>query len=367
MRYPHLRILVWLVALIALSTPTQAQETLTTAQLRAKGVETGSLQPIVFSHDSKTVACFDHAPFEEKKEGTFFRLWFFQVQPDGRFGDVRSVKLSLKNLQQGEFTPDDDQFVVLGNRGTTFLTVDLKDLSVHDLMVPEWGKAGFRADPPVLWSEDGKLFTLGHLYDRERFVEPSTVATVKPNAEEGSRFERGPNISALEKGLERLWFTNYGSDHSAFFGQKYPQLTIVSYWDGQNVREIDRAWKFSGFWSQAGKLLYSRRTAEGADNDLVVYNSADDHLEVVESSPEDYRYLFLSRDGDTLLFSRLIPQQERLIPYYAHKSQGWKSTPVLNDRQGRPSTIPPGWMRLSSDGKWLCYVGASGITLYPLP
>lgn len=344
-----------------------AQEKLTSSQLRALGVETSTLQPITFSHDSRTVVCFDRAPFEEKKDGTFFRLWFFKIQPDGRLGTARSVNLPLKNLQQGEFTPDDSRFVVLGNRGTTYLSVRTDNLKVEELMTPEWGIAGFRGDPPVLWSQGGKLFTTGHFYDRERFVEPTTVATINPQADPGSRFQRGPNIAALEKSLERLWVTNYASDQSAFFGQKLPHATVLSHWDGNRVREFDRASKFSGFWGAAGRLLYSRKSTPLSENELVVFDSTTGNLKVVERSEQDYRYLFLSRDGRTLLTSRLIPGQDRVETYYAREQENWELKPMIRDRNNRPVSTATGWMRISSDGKWTCYVGSGGIVLYPLP
>lgn len=367
MRKPLLTLFASFTILLGALSPLSAQERITASQLRSKGVEAASLQPIAFSHDSRTIACFDRAPFEEKKKGTFHRLWFFRVQPDGRLGDVRSVDLPLKNLQQGEFTPRDDRFVVLGDRGTTFLSVRLDNLSVEDLLVPEWGKAGFRGDPPVLWAESGKLFAIGHFYDKERFVEPTTIAVVNPQAEPSKRFERGPNISVLEKGLERLWVTNYLTDNSAFFGQKLPHATVLSYWDGQKVREFDRGAKFSGFWAKAGRLLYSRKSTELAENELVVYDSANGNLKVVDRSEQDYRYLFLSRDGKTLLMSRLLPKQDRVVTYYARESEGWSLKLVVEDRNKRPVSLPAGWMRISSDGKWLCYVGADGLSLYPLP
>lgn len=366
MRYPLFSLLATFAILIAAVSPLSAQERITASQLRSRGVEASSLQPIAFSHDSRTIACFDRAPFEEKKQGTFFRLWFFRVQPDGRLGDVRSVDLPLKNFQQGEFTPADDRFVVLGNRGTTFLSVRLNNLSVEELLVPEWGEPGFRGDPPVLWAEAGKLFALGHFYDKERFVEPTTIAVVNPQAAPSKRFERGPNIAALEKGLERLWVTNYLTDSAAFFAQKLPHATVLSFWDGEKVREFDRGAKFSGFWAKSGRLIYSRKSSGLADNELVLYDSANGNLKVLDKSQHDFRYLFLSRDGKTLLVSHLVPKQDRVTVLYAREEDGWTLKSVAQDRNQRPVTLATGWMRLSSDGKWLCYVGSDGLSLYSL-
>jgi hypothetical protein len=343
-----------------------AEERLTSSQLRAKGVESHSLQPINFSHDSKLVACFDRAPFELKKEGTFYRLWLFSIERDGKLGDVRSVNLPLKSLEQGEFTTDDSHFIVLGDRGTTFLSIDLSSLNVTSVMEPSWGDSGFRADPPVLWTEGGKLFATGYPYDKDRFVETRTVATVHPNASASKRFERGPDISTLEKGLERLWFAAYLSDHAAFFGQKYPQLTTLSFWNGDSVTEFDRAWKFLGFWSNAGRLLYSARRTEGAPCELSLYDTATGNKKVLHQAEDSYRYIFLSRDGSTLLTSQADSEEGRLVTLYAKESDDWTLKPIATDRNDRPRTIPAGWMRLSSDGNYMVHIEAGGLTLYSL-
>ena len=357
-----------LLILIALLTlPSAAEEQLTSAALRRLGVNTERLQPIVFSHNDKMLAAFDRGTFEQKKEGVFYRLWIFEIGPDGTLGEARSFPLSLKTFQQGEFTPDDSQFVVLGDRGTTFYSIDLKKNEVRDVMVPEWGKPGFRADPTVLWSEAGKLFVIGHPYDENRFIETQTVATLRPDAEPSERFKRNRDVGSLERGLERLWFRTYLTDSSGFFGQKYPQLTILSFWDGERVSEFDRAFKFSGFWSNAGRLLYSARRGEGMDSELTLYDAKTDEKKVLATDPEDYRYLFLSRNGQTVLTSQVSETPGRLIPWYAKESEGWQLKPVVADSSGEARTLASGWMRLSSSGNLMAHIGPTGLTLYELP
>lgn len=360
------RLFLYLLILTLLPGSLSAEERFTSSQLRNAGVNAANLQPIVFSHDNRTLAAFDRADFEDKKRGVFYRLWLFQVNRDGSFGEAKKVELPLKTLEQGEFTPDDSKFVVLGNRGTTFYTIDLNDYSVSPLMEPEWGEAGFRADPPVLWTEGGKLFVSGRPYDKSRFVETRTVATLRPEAQDGEKFQRGPDISTLEKGLERLWFANYVSDRAAFFGQKYPQTTILSYWNGNRVAEFDRAWKYIGFWVNSGRLLFSTRRTDGGPCELALYDAASSSTKTIASSDKDYRYIFLSRNGETAITSQMDSEAERLIPFYARESENWELKPLITDRTGTTRTIPPGWMRLSSDGSMVCHVGANGLTLYKI-
>ena len=343
-----------------------SEERLTGSRLRTLGVNSSSLQPITFSHNDRYLAAFDRAEFEEKKEGTFYRLWFFEIGRDGTLGQARSVPLELKNLQQGEFTPDDKQFIVIGNRGTTFLSIDMSTYRTSALLEPQWGQAGFRADPAVLWTESGKLFVAGRPYDKERFVETQTVATFRPQAPPEQRFVRGGDLSTLEQGLDRLWFSNYVNDTKAFFGQKYPEVTLLSFWNGSVVSEFDRAWKFLGFWGNAGRLLYSAKRSQGQDCELVLYDSNTNTKTLIGQDKTDYRYLFLSRDGKTALTPQMEGTDRRLIPWDAHESEGWKLKPVLVDSRGVPRTVSSGWIRLSSQGKLMCHVGESGLAIYPL-
>lgn len=359
-------ILALLLSLLTL-TPTWAQESLTGVRMRSLGINASTLQPITFNHSSSQLVAFDRAPFEMKKQGVFYRLWFFEISPQGQLGEIRSVDLPLKSMQQGEFTPDDKYFIALGNRGTTFLAVDMSTLQVKALMNPNWGEAGFRADPAVLWTEEGSLFVLGRPYDKERFVETRTVARVTVDSASDGTFERGPDITTLEKSLDRLWFTNYVSDKAAFFGQKYPSLTILSFWDGEAVTEIDRAWKYTGFWGNAGRLLYTARRAEQEPGELALFDSATGTHKVLARDPQGYRYLFLSRDGQTALVSQLSETAGRVVPFYARESDDWALKPLVTDKKGQSKTLPAGWMRLSSDGGLACHIGARGLQIFTLP
>ncbi|MFA5504225.1 MAG: hypothetical protein WC314_06075 [Vulcanimicrobiota bacterium] len=360
------RYLLYLLLFLAWAAPTLADDQLTTAALRRLGVNPSRLQPIAFSHNDKILAAFDRATFEQKKEGVFYHLWFFEINRDGTFGEAHSVPLGLKSFEQGEFTPDDSKFVVLGNRGTTFQMVDLKTYQMEDLFIPEWGKAGFRADPAVLWSEAGKLFVIGHPYDQNRFIETRTVATLRPNAPPEQRFQRSSDIGTLEKGIERLGHAGYLTDSAAFFGQRYPELTIMSYWNGNEMREFDRGWKFSGFWSRAGRLLYSVRRGEMQESELTLYDARSDRQTVLAKAPVDYRYLFLSRDGKTALTSQVAETYGRLNTWYARESEGWELKPVGTDSSGQQRTLAAGWMRISSNGRMMAHIGSNGITLFDL-
>lgn len=358
---------ILLIALFAiLVAPCLAEDQLTTSELRRLGVHPERLQPIAFSHDDRTLAAFDRATFEEKKEGVFYRLWLFDIQRDGTFGEARSVPITLKNFQQGEFTPDDSHFVLIGNRGTTFQAVDLKSLEVQDILIPEYGEPGFRADPPVLWTEGGRLYVTGHPYDKNRFVETRTVATLQHKSDAEWEFERSRDIGTLEKDIERLQVACYLTDSSGYFGQKYPEVTLLNFWDGEKVTEFDRAWKFSGFWSNGGRLIYSTRRGEGLDSELMLYDAKKDTKTVLATDPEDYRYLFLSRDGRTAITSQLSETEGRLTPWYAKDSEDWKLKPVVTDASGNPRTVPAGWMRLSSTGSHMAHVGPNGIALFDL-
>lgn len=357
--------LTYALLLVVLCPALMAQERLSPAALRQAGIEPERFQPIVWSHNERWLAGVDEAPFAEKKEGIFHRLWFLEVGTDGRVIRTQKVPLRLANFQQGEFTPGDDAFVVLGNRGTVFLRVDLKTFQVAPMLQPEVGQSGFRADPAVLWTEAGRLYTAGFPYDEARFIQTRTIATVNPQNRGAAAFQAGPDMASLEKTLERLWFTCYLSPTSAFYGQKYSDCVVLSHWNGQRVQEFDRPQRLWGSWSQSQRIVYSVERPGGLQ-ELLVFDAGTGQKSLLASGQDVYRYLFLSRDGRTAVVSLMVPEGRRLSTFTARADDGWKLRPLEVDAQGRPRTIPAGWMRVSSKGSHLAHVSANGLAIYPL-
>jgi hypothetical protein len=343
-----------------------AQERKSTSDLRQVGIDADSFQPISWSHNEKWLAAFDEAPFEEKKDGVFFRLWLLEIGSNGAVNRFQKVPLKLASFLQGEFTPNDDAFVILGNRGTTFERIDLKSFAVETLIAPEAGKAGFRADPAILWTEGGSMYSVGFPYDEARFINARTIAAVNPRGSGAAAFKAGPDLSTLEKTIERMWFSNYLSPTSIFYGQKYSDLVVLSHWDGSKMSEFDRATRMWGSWGNSGRILYSvERTKDLSE--LLLFDSKSGAKTVLASGSEVYRYLFLSRDGATALVSLMVPEGRRLSTFFARAGDGWKLRPLEADSSGRPRTVAAGWMRLSSKGGLLAHVSAAGLAIYPLP
>lgn len=364
---PRLRVPILTLILCLLSAAAAiSQERKGAAELRQAGVNYDTFQPIVWSHNDRWLAAYDEAPFEEKKEGVFYRLWFIEVGANGSITRMQKVPLKMASFLQGEFTPGDDSFVILGNRGTLFEKVDMKSFTVSPVLEPAPGMAGFRADPTVLWTEGGTLYTVGYPYDEARFINARTIAAINLALTGGAAFKAGPDLSTLEKGIERMWFANYLSPTSIFYGQKYPDTVILSHWDGQKVTEFDRASRIWGSWGNAGRLVYSAERSPEV-SELVVFDSKTRGKTVLTAGPDVYRYLFLSRDGATALFSLMVPEGRRLSTFFARASDGWKLHPLEADAGGRPRSVAAGWMRLSSKGSYMAHVSSTGLVIYSLP
>lgn len=352
--------------LLLFSTSAWSQERKGAAELRQAGVNFDTFQPICWSHNDRWLTAYDEATFEEKKGGVFYRLWFLEVGANGTITRMQKVPLKMASFLQGEFTPNDDAFIILGNRGTVFEKLDMKSFAISPLLVPEEGKAGFRADPTILWTEGGTLYTVGHPYDEARFINARTIAAVNPNGSGAEAFKAGPDISTLEQGIERMWFANYLTPSSTFYGQKYPGTVILSHWDGQKVTEFDRATRVWGSWGNAGRLVYSAERSPEV-SELMVFDSKTKSKTVLASGADVYRYLFLSRDGGTALFSLMIPEGRRLSTFFARAADGWKLHPLEVDASGRPRSVAAGWMRLSSKGTYMAHISSSGLVLFSLP
>ena len=327
------------------------------------GIHTESFQPICFSHNDKTLAGFDRASFEEKKSGIFYRVWFIRFDREGRVSESKSVKVGLKSLQQGEFSPDDQKFLLIGNRGTTYHLVDLSDMSVSPFYEPKLGQPGFRAEPAVLWTEGNQLLVSGHSYSAERFVGPKTIAHIDLDQ---SAFHEGPELRTVERSLKRLWFSSYVTQSTAFFAQKYSGLAVLSYWNGETVTEISRAFRYRGFWANSGRLLGSSQSVQGGPEELFLYDAESGERTVIASSAEPFRYLFLSRDGKTALVSQADKAYGRLKVSVAKEEESWQMRVLSDSRPGTSKTLPAGWMRLSSQGKLVCHVSRNGLRTFLL-
>lgn len=353
-------IVLWLMGL----NPALGQQRTTTTQLRQWGADPATLRPITWSHNEKWLAAYDRAPFEEKKEGVFFRIWLFEIGPAGSIINTRKVPIGLTSLQQAAFSPTDDALIVMGNRGTTWYRLDMKSFKLEDLMVAQANTPGFRADPEVIWSNHGKLYTVGYPYDQNRFINARTVATINTNRTGSEAFTPGPDLTTLQKGIEHLWMVDYMSPTSIFYGQRFPDKVILSHWDGTGLTEFDRTPRFWGTWASADRLLYAAKRSDKS-SDLVVFDAPSKTKTTIASNPTPFRYLFLSGDGDTLVAS-LDADRGRLISFYARSADGWKLRPV-NPSGERNQSIAPGFMRVSVHGKYLAQTSATGLSIYLLP
>ena len=335
------------------------------AELRQAGVNVESFQPIKWSHNDKWLAAFDEATFEEKKQGVFFRLWLLEIGSDGSINRLQKVPLKMANFLQGEFTPNDDAYIIMGNRGTTWMRLDMKTFAVTPLLEPREGEPGFRSEPTVLWTDAGSLYTVGYPYDEHRFVNARTIATINPNATGAEAYKPGPDLTTLEKGIERMWMTNYLSPTSIFYGQHYSDTVVLSHWDGRARSEFDRCARLWGSWGNAGRLLYSAERSPEV-SELMVFDSKTGQKSVLASGPDVYRYLFLSGDGGTALVSLMVPEGRRLNTFFARASDGWKLRPVEAEAGGRGRTMAAGFMRLSTRGGLMAHISANGLVIYPL-
>ena len=193
------------------------------------------------------------------------------------------------------------------------------------------------------------------------------MATLKLGSDGEHRFESGPNVAKVEKTLDRLRFSNYVTDRSAFFAQKFAQTTLLSHWNGERVTEIDRAAKFLGFWGNAGRLVYTSKAHESANSVLKLYDSDSGSLQTLANSPKDFRYLFLSRSGSTLLTSKISNSHGLLETLYAREEDDWELRPAVRDERNKILSLAAGWTRLSSEGNFLCHIGPGGLSLHQLP
>lgn len=349
--------------LLLATAPTVWADAITTAtDLRTAGIDVDSYQPITFTWDGRTLVGFDRAPFEEKKHGVMYRLWLLDFDVSGRLEEARKVPLAIPSFEQGSLNADEDAFVIISDAGTRYLTVDMETLEVADLMKPEAGKPGFRADPPVLWTADGKLLTTGYFYDENRYADNNTIATVNTSATGQAAFTEGPDIQQVERSHSQTRGLNYNSDKLGYFLSSQGDDMLLSRWtpDG-GFSQVDRAEQFTGLWGAATRVLYSAARA-GGQHDLIVYDGAQDRKWNLATGAEPYRYLFLSKDGTTAVACQFEPVAQRMNVFVGKERGDFGLTPVDGLQR-----IKIGWIRVSPEGRYLAVYNERGLSIAELP
>ncbi len=353
--------IITLFLLLTTMLPATAEDRLRASELRSLGVDMFTFQPIAYSHDGRLLAAFDKAPFEEKKEGRYFRLWLIPVTADARFGTVRKVELPIVSFEQGSFTPDDRGFVILSKARTTFTMVDVNTMEFRNFMEYQPGVPGFRAEPAVLWTNGGQLMVTGTPYDENRFVKGRYIATIDVSKEGPDAFTTGPEVQSLERRINGMRFVNYNRTDLGFFGHKINDQSILSVWEGgDTVKEFDRAVAYHGVWGSGSRLLFS--ALRGKDqHELAIYDADSGQKTVLEAGAKPYSYLFLSKDAGTAVACQMDNESGRMDVFYAREEDGNQVKPVPQFKNARV-----GWLRVSSHGKTLVLFNQLGMQVVNL-
>ncbi len=342
------------VLLLCLTALTWADELVRASKMRSEGIDLFSFQPIRFSNQGRVLAGFDRAPFELKKKGIFFRLWFFQFGVDCRLEGIRSVDLSVPSLDQGSFSPDDRYFVIISNAGTQITAVDTETLEVRDIVRYQKGQPGFRAQPTVMWVEGNRLFVTGHHYDAERYAEENTIAQLDASRTGAEAFTAGTNIFRFERSIKNKEFLNYNSDQLGFAVNKSGDRSKLSVWDGESLEQLDESTQFHGFWGEGTRFLYA--CERPGQNELILYDALEERQWKIGSADRPFRYLFLSKDATTAIGCQLDSVAQRMDIHVAKERDDFVANvpETLKD-------VKLGWLRLSSDGRYLVHFTEKGL------
>lgn len=346
---------ITLLLLILLMAPSLADDRLRASELRSMGMDMFTFQPIAFSHDGRLLAGLDKAPFERKKEGFFFRLWLIPVTSDARFGEVRKVELPISSFEQGCFTPDDSGFLIISKARTVFTLVDTASLEYKNLMEPQPGTPGFRAEPAVLWTAAGKLLVTGTPYDENKYINSRYIASIDWTQEGAAAFNPVVDVHKLESSVKRMHHVNYHSTELGFFSQKTKEETVLSVWEGgDTLREIDRAPRYHGFWGSGTRFLLSAQRGED-QHELAIYDADLGQMFSLEKGASPFSYLFLSKDGTTGIACHIDQKSGKMDVFYTRGTEG----PVMPVTKFKDARV--GWLRVSTSGKVLVLFNQLGL------
>ena len=284
-----------------------------------------------------------------------YKLHLFKLDWAAHKVKHEQLSLPLKASIQTCLTPDARSLVCAGDDGSELGVVDLEHNN---------GKPGFHVAPLRIWSDHDGVYTRGFFYDETQLSQGRCVVKVSAT---GSGLAAVTKVRDIEPLLAKVPFYAsciWQNADEAWFSVLRPDkaFDVVGYQgDDSHLLHLGHVARVDSFASGQGKLLYGIREADRSGR-LYVYDSATRKRQPVGDGRSSYTYLYMSRDGGTILTSVLDPKGGRMTTWYGHESESYDLRPMP-----AMSNIEAGTIRMASSGQAITFLGRDGLTFRKVP
>jgi len=290
-----------------------------------------------------------------RKEGKVYSLkvFHFNLLPLS-LKSIDTIELPVFETDQLAFDEVNKRVIVIGNRGSKILDVNLNDKSCKVLFEYEKGKPGFRCEPLAWWRE-GVFYLYGYFYDQERYAQGDYIVSLDFTKKGVNIFTKVIDMDELIKKLGEIKSFYLLPPNEGYFEVikiKGKENNLV-YWKDNKVTVIDKGTAFPDIAGTSGKVLYSIATNRPGKSMIKLSDlDAGKSWDLGEGSS----YSFISENGDKIIVTSIDYKKQRMSFSFGLREEDYKLKPLLEE-------VKLGTFKFSADGNVFAYLNEDGITV----
>lgn len=362
-------VLALLVVLVGAMRPTIAAESgdavlVKAAELKKLGINARMLSLGVVSEDGRVLVCYERETNPRLiAQHRVWQLRIFEADWATKKTSLRSVWLPLASFDQLAISSDGKWLTVIGDWGTNFIGIDVATLTPHTIFKNQRGHVGFRSMPTVMWLQGDKFHTVGYFYDEGANVTKDAVVSIDPTGTSLADLHQVRDISRLMRRTQNYRNCYWFSSDQAYFGGFEPDKLVHLYaFTGPDaLTPLDKAKVYVSLAVGQDRVVYIGRYADGSTRAAVADVASGKRWSVGDGS-KPYQYLYMSKDGGTIMLSLFDRSNMKMTTWYGREASSFAlhAVPGL-DR------VFAGTIRFSPRGEVLAFFNPEGLRLQRLP
>lgn len=357
------RLAAILILGVALSGVARASTRVSAADLLSMGIHNDAFKISVLSRDGSLLLGVEKETNPHlKAKGQVWKLHALRLDASGK-ATCRTLVLPTSALEQEAVSADGKTALLISDRGTRFIAVDLDTMTARVLFKHETGKPGFRATLEVMWWQSGRFYTPGYFYDDNEVVTSDAIASIDAAGSGMDAITQARDIGAINQRVNGFRIQEWFSSDEAYFGvpsteDKKVHLMAL---EGNDFKPLDAALAYGSMAVGQGHVIYAARYDKNSAAVVVADVLAQRKWHVGDPT-KTYGFLYMSGDGSRIVMA---------LPDFANKTMSWlwgeeKDSYALHPLTGLEKT-PPGTLRLSPDGQVAVFHNEDGLQIVRLP
>ena len=382
MKFVRLTVLMLLAVFVfGLTTANATTVRITQPKLKALKISLARFRIMNISQNGNIVTGLEKvSDKKKKKKGTVYKLWVFDFSGKSRSSlKTSEILIPCSDFDNATLTHDGKICLIIAERGSKFIKVDLPTKKVTTLFEHKKGNPGFRCDTGEIQTYyTGKIGATGYFYDEKDQIRFRAITYIDPNKTGASIFTEAININEFELKLgnrpgtdlewvelgQCFWMGRINKTGNSKIDEKNKVVVdeknktknaVLCYWDRGKNTILDEAKYFIHFAAGKDKIIYTvvDNIFESKDGKTINYENPrtyiiDKNKNRIQVNPSNklYQNLAMSKNnGSTAIITDRNMMTTTDSYYYGKEANGFKMVPV----DGQTNT-PMSVIRLSANG-----------------